>query len=497
MKISMMLLARFLEPYSPIVSIERDELTITGIRLLSDQRSSLSESFVYLAQGNQYFTDERYGRGCILANGHSRIICPDCDREELLNDVLAAFEFYGSFSHRLADLAASHAPGSLMLEEAAAVAGAPAFLFDDEGRLVASALGKAEVHPLVRDAMRRILGEGCITAASMSEGAYDRAGRLVRDLSFRPQTLWKKGSELYIVISYVRSASDGVPAGYCAFLGVDDGQEVLRRQVEELLLEYLPWCRELTEAASVHQPNVSIARRLLAGEDVAGDVERKFLEATGLAYPLVLMEVHSANIDNYAYRISLSRAFGDSSSTLFSVEFDDSVFVWCRRDDADRVVQLVFRHAGSEAVSIGVSLPFFDLAHTGTAREQVRFALESGGGPGVHPCERFALGYLLNTLRDACDVASMLHPAIGLLADYDQRTGSDLLATLSAYLRCERNQVATAAALHIHRNTCKYRIARIAEIAGIDFEDPDQRDYLMLSLRLGVAQPNDGASARA
>jgi DNA-binding PucR family transcriptional regulator len=38
--------------------------------------------------------------------------------------------------------------------------------------------------------------------------------------------------------------------------------------------------------------------------------------------------------------------------------------------------------------------------------------------------------------------------------------------------------------LGIHRNTLEYRIARIAELAGVDLEDPDSRLALDLGVRL-------------
>jgi DNA-binding PucR family transcriptional regulator len=46
------------------------------------------------------------------------------------------------------------------------------------------------------------------------------------------------------------------------------------------------------------------------------------------------------------------------------------------------------------------------------------------------------------------------------------------------------NQIHTANALFIHRNTLKYRLAKISELTDIDLSDPDEKLYLSLSLRL-------------
>jgi DNA-binding PucR family transcriptional regulator len=37
--------------------------------------------------------------------------------------------------------------------------------------------------------------------------------------------------------------------------------------------------------------------------------------------------------------------------------------------------------------------------------------------------------------------------------------------------------------LHVHRNTFRYRLRRIEELAGIDLDDPDERLVAELQLR--------------
>jgi DNA-binding PucR family transcriptional regulator len=44
--------------------------------------------------------------------------------------------------------------------------------------------------------------------------------------------------------------------------------------------------------------------------------------------------------------------------------------------------------------------------------------------------------------------------------------------------------IAAAAKLHIHKNTLRYRLRRLTEIAGLDLSDPDTRLGLMLQLRI-------------
>ena len=77
-----------------------------------------------------------------------------------------------------------------------------------------------------------------------------------------------------------------------------------------------------------------------------------------------------------------------------------------------------------------------------------------------------------------------MHPALAALARYDAETNSELAHTLRVYLENERNHVRTAAELGLHRNSLAYRIRRIEELTGIDFNNVDERFFLELSLRL-------------
>ncbi|WP_158712236.1 PucR family transcriptional regulator [Streptomyces sp. NRRL F-5135] len=75
------------------------------------------------------------------------------------------------------------------------------------------------------------------------------------------------------------------------------------------------------------------------------------------------------------------------------------------------------------------------------------------------------------------------------LEDYDAKHGTDLLPTLQSWLEHFGDVAAAARAVHVHKNTLRYRLDRIQQIAGVDLTDPDERFGLMLQLRLGQ-RPN-------
>lgn len=71
---------------------------------------------------------------------------------------------------------------------------------------------------------------------------------------------------------------------------------------------------------------------------------------------------------------------------------------------------------------------------------------------------------------------------LGPVLDYDATHQSELVGTLRAFLRNSGSWTRTAAELHVHVNTLRYRIGRIAELTGRDLTTfPDRVDlYLAL-----------------
>jgi DNA-binding PucR family transcriptional regulator len=55
--------------------------------------------------------------------------------------------------------------------------------------------------------------------------------------------------------------------------------------------------------------------------------------------------------------------------------------------------------------------------------------------------------------------------------------------TALALLRHDGNAVAMAAAMQVHPQTARYRIARLRELLGDQLDDPDARFELQLALR--------------
>jgi hypothetical protein len=80
---------------------------------------------------------------------------------------------------------------------------------------------------------------------------------------------------------------------------------------------------------------------------------------------------------------------------------------------------------------------------------------------------------------------------LGPVERWDRDHGSELVATLRAFLARDGQLRATAAELHIHHNTLRYRLDRVARLTGRDIDATASRVDFALALAIPAAAPPD------
>lgn len=98
------------------------------------------------------------------------------------------------------------------------------------------------------------------------------------------------------------------------------------------------------------------------------------------------------------------------------------------------------------------------------------------------------LAPLVEALRSDPAKSAYYKGLLAPLVRYDREHHGDLVKTLDAYLRHGGNSTRTADALFIHRNSLRYRLARIQALTGLDHDDPDTR----LALQIGLLMVEKG-----
>jgi len=153
------------------------------------------------------------------------------------------------------------------------------------------------------------------------------------------------------------------------------------------------------------------------------------------------------------------------------------------RRDASVAVPTCRLRAGLSSVHAGAS------SFRGAYREACQ-ALEMGftlaPDRDVISFEDLGVYRLLLSIPNRANMEDFCRQHLGALERHDRERNSQLIPTLDAYLRS--GTVADAARqLNLHRNTLRYRLRRVREIADVDLDDPEARFTLQLALHARAA----------
>jgi DNA-binding PucR family transcriptional regulator len=149
----------------------------------------------------------------------------------------------------------------------------------------------------------------------------------------------------------------------------------------------------------------------------------------------------------------------------------------------DRVTRTITRiHRAAPTATLGVSAPIGHLRDAPRALDEATRAERlCEPGASVLADQRWfdvAVSRLRDSIRDSLAVG-------GPLSRLDDATSVDLRTTLATWLARDGDVRATAAQLHLHPNSVRYRLQRAAQLSGIDLDDPLQRLVAHLALTSG------------
>ena len=134
---------------------------------------------------------------------------------------------------------------------------------------------------------------------------------------------------------------------------------------------------------------------------------------------------------------------------------------------------------------VGVSLEFNSFMNLKHAFTQAKAALNT---KVLHPTKNVYhftdnyVDHIVELLDVSTSLPSLCHPKIIELYQYSSEKGHEFVYTLLTYLLCGRSLSATAGIMNMHRNTLLYRLERIREIIGNDFDVQDDNIQLLFLL---------------
>ena len=129
--------------------------------------------------------------------------------------------------------------------------------------------------------------------------------------------------------------------------------------------------------------------------------------------------------------------------------------------------------------TVGPPVP---LAEAGHSLRQAHGALPTVTLLGLNTVatREVTLPRLLGELDDR-ELQRLVDDALLPLLAWDEAHGSDLVHTLATHLRYAGNRTATAAALHVHRQSLYQRLGRIEQLLGHPLDDPAAHEHLVVA----------------
>lgn len=121
------------------------------------------------------------------------------------------------------------------------------------------------------------------------------------------------------------------------------------------------------------------------------------------------------------------------------------------------------------------------------AYSEARLAVDMGriiGQPGgLNHYDDMGVYRLLHQFPEPSRLLEFATRVLQPMLDYDARHGGQLLATIEAYLSCERNLARTARQLSVHYNTVKYRVQRADTLLEGGLHNSHRRLELELAIK--------------
>jgi sugar diacid utilization regulator/putative methionine-R-sulfoxide reductase with GAF domain len=143
------------------------------------------------------------------------------------------------------------------------------------------------------------------------------------------------------------------------------------------------------------------------------------------------------------------------------------------------------RSAPESSVSAGIGPAALGQEQYASAVRQARLAAELAARLDAHqPIAASQIGayQLLAGIDDAKLLREFVAEHLGALIENDSKRGTEFIRTLEAFHACGEKLQPTAAALYVHLNTLKHRLARIQSVSGRSLDTPSNRFNMYLAL---------------
>lgn len=212
-------------------------------------------------------------------------------------------------------------------------------------------------------------------------------------------------------------------------------------------------------------------------------------EFSGNMYCMVFELARSVHTMNpVQVRNMIESRFPHSKVIIYNGQVVCIINIFAKQLISPEYLETARRFCQENGLYAGLSNCFQDILSFEEYYKQALRSIELGvcshAEPDLFFYKDYYLEHILNifTLNESPEV--FCHPKMKLLLEYDEAHHSELAYTLYMYLTHERNLVATAEAMEMHRTSLVYRFKKINSLLQDDFDDYKDRLWLILSYEM-------------
>lgn len=489
MKLSMWILADWFAQYNPKCEIKRGEAGISGVRVFSEELPSISGEHLYVGRASEVFSDASYENTVLLVHGNDTMFLADISVEAALNEILAAFDYYNSWESRLWSATAKDDALQSIIDVADEVLSGPLSIADNDGNILARSMkyGSDDID----DRWKYVCEKRKTPLATTSAPIMTTTGELLTDWTNYPKLYWLDYGYRYIG-GYLQADGETVAAFFFQELEkpLNPGDRQISAAMWQVIESALRGVRDIRARSSS-----SLLVELVSGASEQDAAAVKLDRQISGSKPWVLSAIRNImSPENMPRKQRLLQILREQNPGCVSAIYGNDVLAVASYSNLRVFLGKLEENIIGRYYVVGISMPFSTWNDLPVRYNQAVFSISCADGKsGIYNAADYSFRQLLLNMKESNRALELLHPALELLRNYDEVHGAELCDTLFAYLRNERNIVATAAELFIHRNSMAYRVRRIAELTGADLDDFLTRAHILVSFLLDKGEDGMGA----
>lgn len=481
MNLSMWILADRFAHYECSYDIEQGEQGICGVRIFSEELPSISHEYVYVGRAADVFDGAGYENAVLLVHGHDTMFVRGISVDGAVNEILSAFDYYNSWESRLWSASTDGDPIQALISIADEILSGPLSVADNDGNILARSMkyGPDDIDDRWKYTCETMQTPLDTTSAPI----MTPEGKLLSDWTSYPKHYWLDYGFFYIG-GYLCADGEAV----AAFLYQEHEKTLNPGDCQLCAVLWRVLESALQRSGDMRaRSSASLLTQLLShGELDEPSIERMNRQLPGQP-PWALVALRNImSSENMPRKQRLLVVLREITPNCIATIYESDVVAVVSYSDLSSFLEQVQKHIVAHYYVIGVSMPFSQWADSPIRYNQADFAIGCAKGkPGVYYSADYSFRQLLENIRQGNRNLALLHPALELLRSYDEAHGTQLYESLFVYLRCERNIVAAASQLFLHRNSMAYRVQRIEALTGSDFDDFDTRAHVLISYLIG------------